>query len=105
MDLDRLQRKLIAAARAHSPSSAVSYAFERRITAHIKSLGHVDYWAFWGRALWRASAPCVALTLLLVAWALFTGPGKSASTDLSQDLENTVLAAAYLDQPATDSVR
>ena len=99
MNLDDLQRKLIAAARAHPPSEAVPYTFEKRVTARIKALAVVDYWALWSRALWRAAAPCVAFTLLLAAWSLFATPRSTPSMDLSQDLENTVLAAAVLDQP------
>ena len=105
MNLDELQRKLIAAARASEPAATVPYAFEQRITARIRSLAVVDQWALWAHALWRAAAPCVVLTVLLAAWSLFSGPYKSASADLSQDFENTVLAATDLDQPPPDSLR
>lgn len=105
MNVDDLQRKLIAAARAHRPSEAVPYAFERRITARLKALGAVDHWALWARALWRAAAPCIAITLLLAAWSLFLSPRNGSSTDLSQEFENTVLAAADLEQPPPDSLR
>jgi hypothetical protein len=105
MDLDDLQRKLIAAARARPPGDAVPYAFEKRITARIKALGVADNWALWSRALWRAAAPCIAVTLLLAAWSLLTAPPNSPSTDLSQEFENTVLAAAVLDQPPAESPR
>jgi hypothetical protein len=104
MNLDELQRRLISAARAHPPSDAVPYAFERRITALISSRAVVDHWALWGRALWRAAAPCIAITLLLAAWSLFTAHSTSPNSDVSQDFENTVLAAA-LDQPPIDSLR
>lgn len=104
MDLDELQCKLIAAARAQKPSPAVPHAFERRITARIKSLA-VDHWALWARALWRAAAPCIAITLMLVAWSLFTASRKSPASDLSQDFENTVLAATDIDQTPADSLR
>ena len=105
MDLDKLQGKLIAAARGQSPSSRVPYGFERRITARLRSLTSVDYWGLWARALWRAAAPCIAITILLAAWSLFTAPNKSGSGDLSQEFENTVLAATDLDQPPVDSLR
>ena len=62
MDLDKLQRKLIAVA--------------------------------------RAVAPCVAIMLLLGAWSLFTPSAKVPSGDLSQEIENTLLAAVDQDQPA-----
>jgi len=105
MNLNDLRCKLIAAARAHPPSDAVPFRFERRITARIKGLAIVDYWALWARALWRAAAPCIAITLFLAVWSLVTTPGKSTSTDFSQDLENTVLAAADMDQPAAETIR
>jgi hypothetical protein len=105
MNLDQLQAKLIVAARTQAPSTAVPYAFERRLTARLKSLAVGDFWALWGPALWRAVAPCVAIALLLAAWSLFSPPGRPAGGDLSQDFENTVLAATDLDQPAVDSVQ
>jgi hypothetical protein len=105
MNLEDLQNKLIAAARAHPPSEAVPYAFERRITARIKALGMVDTWALWARGLWRAAGPCIAITLLFAAWSLFTAPGNSSNSDISQDFDNTVLAAADLEQPPADFLR
>jgi hypothetical protein len=105
MNLNDLQRKLMAAARAHPPADAVPYAFEKRITHCLKGLGKVDYWAFWSRALWRAAAPCVAVALVLVVLSFLNGPGTSSSPDLSQELENTVLAAASVDQPSADPLR
>jgi hypothetical protein len=105
MNQNELHRKLIAAARAHPPSAAVPFKFERRITALIGELAIVDSWGLWAHALWRAAAPCVAITLLLAAWSLFVAPGKSASNDLSQDLENTVMAAADVDQLPAETLR
>jgi hypothetical protein len=102
MNLDNLQRKLIAAARARPPSDAVPYGFEGRIVALIKTSAAVDHWALWARALWRAAAPCIAVTLLLAAWSLFTASRTPIAMDVSQDFENTILAAAVLDQPPAD---
>ncbi|MCX6922417.1 MAG: hypothetical protein NT154_04265 [Verrucomicrobia bacterium] len=104
MKLDQLQRKLIAAARINSPSDRVPYAFEKRIMACLAARQLVDHWELWARALWRAAALCVTIMVLLGAWSLFTPPGTASGTDLSQDLEQTLLAAADLDQPA-DSTR
>lgn len=104
MNLDDLQRKLIAAARANPPSEAVPYAFERRITARLRAM-RVDNWGIWAHALWRAAAPCIAITVLLAALSWLTAPGNSSSSDISQDFENTVLAAADLDQPPPESLR
>jgi hypothetical protein len=100
MDLDKLQRKLIAVARAHAPGADVPYAFEKRIMARLSAHPALDHWALWARALWRAAAPCVAIMLLLGAWSLFTPSAKAPSGDLSQEIENTLLAAVDQDQLA-----
>jgi hypothetical protein len=98
MNLTQLERKLIAAARANSPSERVPYAFEKRILARLTARPIVDNWALWARALWRAAAACVAIMLLLGAWALFAPHTSTPATDLSQQLEKTLLAAVDQDQ-------
>lgn len=100
MNLGRLQQKLIAAARAHPPSDRVPYAFEQRILARLREAPALDAWTLWARALWRAATPCVAVMVLLLAWFLLVPSIHSPNTDLSQELENTVLAAADQEQPA-----
>jgi hypothetical protein len=106
MNLDQIQRKLVAAARAHKPSERVPYAFEQRIMARVKALAVPDEWAQWARALWNAAAPCVAIMILLSAWSLFApanppaNPSPPPPTDLAQALENTILAAVDQDQSA-----
>ena len=92
MNLVELQRKLIAAARATPPSDRVPYAFEKRIMALITARSVQDGWALWGKALWRAAAPCVAIMLMLGVWTFFSASSR-VSPDLSQDFENTMLAA------------
>jgi len=54
--------------------------------------------------LWFAAAPCVAVMLLLSAWSFFGQPANPTSSDLSQEFENTVLAAVD-QEPAPDSGR
>lgn len=103
MNLAELERKLIAAARANPPGDRVPYAFERRIMARLAAQPAVDHCTLWARALWRAAAPCVVVMLLLGAWSFFTPPASSSATDLSQQLEQTLLAAVDQDQPA-DSI-
>ena len=100
MNLAELERKLIAAARANPPGDRVPYAFEKRIMARLVARPAMDHCALWGRALWRAAAPCVAVMLLLGAWSFFTPQTSSSATDLSQQLEQTLLAAVDQDQPA-----
>lgn len=98
MNLAALHHKLIAAARRHPPRTAVPYAFETRIMARLRSRAQVDHWAVWARGLWRAVAPCLAIMILLGAWSALA-PTASATPDLSQDFEKTVLAAIDQDQP------
>ena len=97
MKLGELERKLLAAAKANPPSDAVPYAFEQRIMARLGKVPVLDLWADWSRALWRAAAPCVAVAILFGVWNAFTPSPTTASTDLSQDLEQTVLASVTLD--------
>ena len=93
MNLAQLERKLIAAGRAQPPDDRVPYAFEKRILARLAVRPVLDGWELWARALWRAAAACAAITLLLGAWS-FLPPEEGAPTgDLSQQLEQTLLAA------------
>ena len=100
MNLAELERKLIAAARSHRVSEAVPYAFEQRIMAHVRMRPALDAGSLWARALWRAAGPCVGIMLLLGAWSVFAPAGTAPASDLSQDFENTVLAAVDQEQPA-----
>jgi hypothetical protein len=102
MNVDELQRKLIAAARNNPPSDRVPLAFEKRIMARLSARPVIDEWALWARALWRAATPCVAIMLLLAAWSFFAPSPAAPSNDLSQEFENTLLAAVDQDQ-STDS--
>jgi hypothetical protein len=101
MNLTELQRKLLAAARSHTPSDTVPYAFQTRVMARLRSVAAPDGWALWAGALWRATVPCVAVVLLMGAWTFFASP-TPAQGDLSQEFENTVLAAA--NQQVSDSI-
>jgi hypothetical protein len=103
VNLPELTRKLVASARAHPPSDRVPYAFEKRIMARLTEPVTLDSWALWSHALWRAAAPCVAIMLLLSAWSVFA-PSHVPATDLSQEIENTLLAAVDADQPPADSI-
>ena len=107
MNLDDLQIKLIAAARAHPPNDAVPLGFERRVLGALKQIAPADYLTGWAHALWRAAAPCVGVALLLIAWSFLNNPSSAVtgSGDLSQDFENTVLAAATVDQTPADALR
>ena len=95
MNFAKLEKKLFAAARNVPVNDAVPYAFEKRILAQIKSRNVQDQWSWWGRALWRAAAPCVGVMMVFGAWSYFDS--NSGSLDLSQEFENTVMAVV---QPA-----
>src|SRR5439155_25475457 len=100
MNVAELQRKLIAIARSNPPSEHVPLAFEKRIMARLAVTPVLDCWAQWSNALWRAAAPCAAIMLLLAAWTMLAPAPKPPANDLSQEFENTVLAAVDQDQPA-----
>ncbi len=94
MNLVELQKKLIAAARAHAPRDQVPYAFEKRVTALLASRVAPDNMALWVHGLWRAAVSCVAVTLLCGAWAVFNPAASPVlADDLSQNFENTLLAS------------
>ena len=93
MNLEPLRHKLLAAARANPPDDRVPYAFEKRVMAHLSVKPALDLSALWARALWRAAAPCVAVSLLLLGVTSFVGTeATSAGDDASPDLEETMLA-------------
>ncbi len=96
MNVVDLQKKLLRAARAHPPGDQVPYAFEKRIMNLLKPLS-VDSWSIWGQALWRASVPCLAVMLLLGAWS-YLSHNPPPSNNLSQEMDNTVLAAVDQEQ-------
>ena len=93
MNLAELQKKLIAAARTEVLDDRVPYAFEKRITALLASRVAPDNMALWVRGLWRAAVSCVAVTVLVGAWAVFNPAAGGTSDDLSQNFENTLLAS------------
>lgn len=103
MNLDEMECKLIATARANPPSGQVPYAFEKRVMALVAARRVEDDWTLWARALWRAAATCVAIMLLLGTWSLLTPQSSAPRDDLSRDLEQTLLAAADQDQPNDSS--
>jgi hypothetical protein len=99
MNLDELRRKLIGAARKGAQDHRVPYGFEKRIMARLREASSIDRWGLWAQALWRATAPCIGLALLLAVWSLVTptstpAPSATGGFDVAQEFENTVLAAA-----------
>jgi hypothetical protein len=104
MNLERLQEKLLAAARGNPPSDRVPLAFEKRVLANLTSKPQLDLTALWSRALWRATVPCLALTILLTSLSLFPtnstdnsgadGTVTATTEDLSTVFEETLLASS-----------
>jgi len=99
MNLEHLQRKLFAAARAAAPEEGMPYAFEQRILARLEGKSAVDISALWARALWRAAVPCVVVTILLAALSLTVASSDSAtltgSENVAQQFEQALLGSPY----------
>jgi hypothetical protein len=93
MNLDNLQHKLIAVARANPPGDQVPYAFEKRIMARLVEGVRVDLLGAWSVALWRAAVSCLIVVGVAGALALWSG-SASTETDLSQEFETAVFANA-----------
>lgn len=96
MNVAELRSKLIAAARREPVRDEVPYAFEQRVMARLARPAMPDTWGLWAQALWRAAAPCIAITLLLTAWS-FSSPevaGTAGEVNLNQEIERAVLASA-----------
>jgi len=93
MNLDQLQKKLLAAARANPPGDSVPYAFEKRISALLKSRPIEDPLSLWARALWRAAAPCAAIMLVLGIWSFVgqSGSTPSPTDDFEDQFVDTML--------------
>ncbi|MBI3876334.1 MAG: hypothetical protein HY300_10345 [Verrucomicrobia bacterium] len=91
--MEKLRQKLMAAAKAATPSDRVPYAFEKRIMARLVAPLVVDVWAVWGRWLWRAVAPCMSVMVVLGAWVLVTMHPEPENQNLEQAIENTLLSS------------
>jgi hypothetical protein len=98
MNADLLQKKLIAAVRANPPADDVPYAFEKRVMALLAARAATANPVLWARGLWWAAVSCMAIALLLGVWAFFYPATNGNAVDLSQNFENTLLAA--VDQSA-----
>lgn len=93
MKADLLQKKLIAAARATSPGDGVPYAFEKRVMALLAARTAAANSVLWVRDLWRAAVSCMTIALLLGVLTFFYPATNGNTVDLSQNFENTLLAA------------
>lgn len=105
MKLDQLNQKLIAAARRNPPSDHVPYAFEKRIMAHLARSPKADTLGFWAQALFRSAIATSAIALLLCIGTTYlptteTPSVTAASAELSQDFQETLLAAVDVNEMA-----
>jgi hypothetical protein len=101
-DWDQLQSRLFNLARQATPSREedyfdVSHSVMARIRAESltsEPLLDVSAASLWERALWRAVAPCMLVTLALVAWTIITPHSQplDAMTPLAITLEETITA-------------
>lgn len=87
MNIDALQKKLLATARANPPGDHVPYAFEQRILARIKALPAADPLTQLTTALWRAAIPCVGVMLVFCA-VNFYYTNSGATDPQNGDLES-----------------
>jgi hypothetical protein len=93
MNSDRLQQKLIAAARTNPPDDHVPYAFEQRVMARLATVSRPDEWVLWTRALWYGAGVSVAVAVFISAWSLVPGGEQDVAANFSQDLEQTILGS------------
>ena len=100
MNVAELHRKLIAAARLETPDDRVPYAFEKRVMAHITARAQAVRQSAWAAAFMRAAFSCIVVAGLFSAWTLLSPSGTPVADDLSQDLQNTLLASADQVDPA-----
>ncbi len=94
MKVTELEKKLLAIARADSPSDHVPYAFEQRVMARLRSIQPLDTLSLWTKALWRGAMACVLLTLISGGWALWSGQQPARADDFAQAFESAVYASS-----------
>lgn len=93
MDLEKLENKLIQAARHEPENDRVPYAFEKRIMAQLSGSRPQSPLAIWNVALWRAAAACLLVSVLLSFWSANSASFTTASPE-PLTLERTVVAMA-----------
>lgn len=89
MNLPELEKKLLKAARSQPPADSVPYAFEQRVMARLRAEPRMDPLAFWGRMLWRAAVPCLAMVVVMF---VLSHLGGQPSDNLADDFEQTLFA-------------
>lgn len=96
MNTEKLQEKLIRAARTDVPSEAVPYLFEKRVIERILQQPVLDSTAAWAAGLWRAAVGSVAIALVCSGLHMNTAEFSEDFTD-SDSMDPIELAV--LDSP------
>ncbi|HUS36047.1 MAG TPA: hypothetical protein VM680_11915 [Verrucomicrobiae bacterium] len=81
--------EFVKLAREMRRDEQVPYTFEKRVMANLSTPITADALTQWAGALWRAVAPCVAITAI-AALVSFSQATETPS-DLDAALENAVL--------------
>ena len=92
MNLDELQKKLLAAARKNPPGDQVPYAFDQRIMARLARTPRLDEWTAWVRPLWYGAGMCAAVAVFMGVWSFEPDAEQDLAVYFSQDIEQTILA-------------
>ena len=92
MNTSEVQRRWIEWARSIPPDDRVPYAFEKRVMARVFAQPQTTVREIWGRVLWRACIPCVAIMLISSVLDVFSARSISQEASLGVDLESAVLA-------------
>ena len=92
MNLDELQKKLLAAARKNPPRDQVPYAFEQRTMARLVRMPRLDEWMAWVRPLWYGAGVCAAVAVFTSVWSFEPDADQDLVAYFSQDIEQTILA-------------
>ena len=92
VNLDELQKKLMAVARKNPPGDQAPYAFEQRIMACLAAAPRFDEWAAWVRPLWYGAGVCAAVAVLMSVWSFAPDAEMDLAANFSQDIEQTILA-------------
>lgn len=95
MNLERLQRTLLDAARQATPSDRVPYAFEQRVMAKLRAV-KADPLAIWSSWLWRSAMSACALAVVAGAVNFSQADFPAEETEPALELASTYLEDALL---------
>lgn len=102
MNLERLQRTLLDAARQAAPSDRVPYAFEQRVLARIRA-AKPDPLAIWNAWLWRSALSACVLACVTGAISFAQADLPLDETEPTLELASTHLESAIFAPASTAS--